>query len=413
MSRLFSRRGSARFMFMSSFLQRNIDFERHNEECRRIWDAYHRRAPIRVPITAVGSIRNLFQNPDINTTGYTFADFFQNPQVQIECQLAYQKWCRYNLLCDNEMGPPKNGWQINVDFQNSYEAGWMGCPIHASGNDVPDTVELLKEDKCKLYRLPEPDPLRGGLLGRAMEFFEYMQEQCPKMEFEGLPVLPPATIPGEGTDGPFDLAYKLRGAAEVCLDMYEDPNYYHDLMSFITGNIIRRIKAIRQWRWARNPDAPDKGKLKGAWGFADDAIAMISTRDYEQFVFPYHKRLADEFSDGSPMWVHLCGDATRHFKFLRDRLNVRSFDTGFPVDFGKMRRELGPDVQISGGPTIMLLKDGKPDQIRKEVKRICESGIMEGGRFILREANNLAPCTPVENIEALYEAGKAYGRYPT
>ena len=60
-----------------------------------------------------------------------------------------------------------------------------------------------------------------------------------------------------------------------------------------------------------------------------------------------------------------------------------------------------------------LLRDGKPEQIRKEVKRICESGIMEGGRFVLREANNLAPCTPIENVEAMYAAGKEYGRYKT
>jgi len=36
---------------------------------------------------------------------------------------------------------------------------------------------------------------------------------------------------------------------------------------------------------------------------------------------------------------------------------------------------------------------------------------MEGGRFILREANNLAPCTPVENVVAFYQAGKEFGRY--
>ena len=396
---------------MGSFLKQKIDFERHNEECRNVWEAFHQRKPIRVPITVGGSIRNLFQNPEINATGHTFEDFFKNPRAQIECQLAYQKWRRYNLVCDNEMGPPKNGWQVGIDFQNSFEAGWMGCPLHYFGNDMPDTGEILKDDKSKLYQLKEPDALHGGLLGRAMEFFDYMHAQCPEMEFAGLPVKPPASIPGEWTDGPFDLAYKLRGAAEVCLDMYEDPKYYHDLMTFITQNIIRRIKAIRQWRWARNPDAPDKGKFKGSWWASDDAIAMISTRDYEQFVFPYHKRLMEEFSDGSPVFIHLCGDATRHFKFLRDRLNVQSFDTGFPVDFGKMRQELGPNVRIDGGPTIMLLKDGKPAQIRKEVKRICASGIMAGGRFVLRDANNLAPCTPMENIAAMYEAGKEFGRY--
>ena len=63
----------------------------------------------------------------------------------------------------------------------------MGCPVHYFGNDVPDTSEILKDDKNKLYQFKEPDALHGGLLGRAMEFFDYMQAKCPQMEFEGLP----------------------------------------------------------------------------------------------------------------------------------------------------------------------------------------------------------------------------------
>ena len=396
---------------MVNFLQQKIDFAAQNAECERVWQAYRDRKPYRVPTLAGGSIRNLFGNPEINPTCWTFADFFQNPQAQIDCQLAWQSWCRHNLLCDLPMGPP-DAWQLIVDFQNSYEAGWMGCPLRYNGNDVPDTIEILKDDKRKLYRLPEPDPLRGGLMARAMEFFEYMHARCPGMEFMGRPVKAPAWMIGESTDGPFDLAYKLRGAAEVCLDMYEDPGYVHDLMKFITENILHRIKTLKQWRWARCPDAADKGKMKTVdWGFADDAIAMISVEHYREFVFPYHQRLVAELSTG-PISMHLCGNATRHFPFLRDHLNVQSFDTGFPVDFAWLRKTLGPDVQIQGGPTIMLLKDGTPDAIRAEVRRICESGIMAGGRFILREANNLAPNTPVENVAAMYEAGKAYGRYP-
>ncbi|MFH0796148.1 MAG: uroporphyrinogen decarboxylase family protein [Candidatus Omnitrophota bacterium] len=397
---------------MGYFLTKPVDFKKHNEESKRLWEAYHNRKPYRIPVAVAGSIRNLFSNPEVNKTGYNFEDFFKNPQAQIECQLAFQKWWRYNIICDNEMGPPESGWQINVDFQNSYEAGWFGCLLRYFGDGVPDTVEILKEEKRKLYDLEPPDPLRGNLLGRAMEFFEYMQTQCPKMEFEGLPVKPPGTIPGEGTDGPFDVAYKLRGATEVCLDMYEDPKYYHDLMTFVTENAIRRMKALREWRWSRTPDAPDKGKFKVAnFGFADDAIAMLSTKTYQEFVFPYHKKLVEEFSDGGPVSIHLCGNSTRHFKFLKDNLRVNSFDTGFPVDFGKIRKELGPDVQIYGGPTIMLLKNGTPEDVRKEVARICQSGIMEGGRFVLREGNNLAPGTPVENVSAMYEAGKEFGRY--
>jgi len=397
---------------MNFFLMRDIDFKKHNEGVKRVWIAYNSGRPYRIPITVCGSIRNLFENPELNNTGYTFEDFFKNPEVQIKAQLVYQKWVRYNLICDQEMGPPANGWQINIDFQNSYEAGWFGCPLQFFGNNVPDTVEILKDNKNKLYELVPPDPLKGNLLGRAMEFFEYMQDSCPKMEFEGLPVKPPITIPGESTDGPFTVACKLRGLTELCLDMYEDSKFFHDLMRFITENIIHRMKAIRKWRWSRIPDSPDKGKFKiSNWRFADDCIAMLSIEQYKEFVLPYHKKLVEEFSDGGPVTMHLCGDATHLFKFLKENLNVYSFETGFPVDFGKVRKELGPEVEIKGGPTIMLLKDSSSEEVRREVKRICESGVMEGGRFILIAANNLAPCTPIEHIEAMYKAGKEYGRY--
>lgn len=58
----------------------------------------------------------------------------------------------------------------------------------------------------------------------------------------------------------------------------------------------------------------------------------------------------------------------------------------------------------------MLLKDGSPRRITGEVGRICEFGIMKGGKFILREGNNLALCAPIECIEAAREAGKKYVR---
>ncbi len=397
---------------MGFFLQEKIDWQKHNEEVRQLWEAYRQKRPYRVPITVSGSIRNLFANPVINSTGFTFEDYFTSPQAQIICQLTYQKWVRYNLLCDQMMGPPEEGWQLCVDFQNSYDAGWMGCPLRFFGEQVPDTEPILAEKKERLYQLQPPDPLTGNLLGRAMEFFDYMHHHCPGMEFEGKPVIPPVSIPGEGTDGPLSLAYKLRGAVNLCLDMMTDPSYFHELMDFVTTNLIRRMKAIRQWRWKRNPKAPDFGQFqRPGFGFADDAVALLSVEQYRDFVFPYHQRLVEEFSDGGPISIHLCGDATHLFPFLKKNLKVMSFDTGFPVDFTWLRKQLGPEVEIRGGPTIMLLKEGTREQIRQEVKRICQSGIMEGGRFILREANNLAPCTPVENVVAFYQAGREFGRY--
>lgn len=396
---------------MGFFIKEKIDYKKHNEEVRRLWEDYKERKHNRVPMVIGGSIRNFFENPYLNKDGYTFYQFYNDPDIHLKCQLLFQKWWRENILCDAEMGIPEE-WRVNIDFQNNYEAGWFGCEIVYLGNFTPpDTHPLLKENKNKLYELEPPHSLKGNLLGRAFEFFEYLNEKCKNFEFEGRPVKGPLTIPGEGTDGPFTVAAKLRGLTEIFFDMIDDEQYFFDLMDFVTENIIRRMKEIRKWRAEREGKKETNFK-SDIFGFADDLIANLSVEKYKDFVFPFHKRLVEEFKEkDGKVHIHLCGDAQHLFKFLKENLDVMSFDTGFPVDFKKLREELGEEVEIIGGPSIVLLKGGNEEDVINEVKRICESGIMKGKRFIMREGNNLAPLTPVENIVAMYRAINIHGRY--
>ena len=397
---------------MSFFLKSPVDFEKHNDEVVRVWDAFHSRRPYRVPVVVYGSITNFVFNSELNTRGYSFKDFFENPQTQIEAQLAYQEWIRFNLIGDREMGLPKDGWQVTIDFQNSLEAAWIGCPLIYPEDAIPDTSPILLENRDRLYDLQDPDPIHGNFMGRVVEFYEYMHEHCPEMEYRGRPVIPPKSIIGDSTDGPFNMACSMRGVTECCIDIYESPEYFHALMDYVTRNIVARIKAIRQWQMEMgiggNWDADMKSQ---ELSFADDTCAMLSVPLYREFVLPYHQRMLDELTQGGPNSIHLCGNAQHLFPTLQSELNIQSFDTGYPIDFGRFREELGPEATIYGGPTVMLLRYGSPDEIALEVQRICSSGIMDGGRMIMREANNLAPQTPIENILAMYEAGKVYGKY--
>ena len=137
---------------MSYYLTEKIDFERHNEEVGLLMEDFRRQKNERVPVIISGSIRNLLSNPEINKTGHTFKDFFTKAEAQLECQLAYQYYARHNLICDNQMGLPERGWQLVLDFQNSYDRGWFGCPFRYFGDeDVPDTEEILKENSKQLY----------------------------------------------------------------------------------------------------------------------------------------------------------------------------------------------------------------------------------------------------------------------
>ncbi|MDD3927137.1 MAG: uroporphyrinogen decarboxylase family protein [bacterium] len=401
---------------MGYYLKQDIDYKKHNEEVTRLMSDYLEQRHTRVPVQVTGSIRNLLSNPVVNKTGFTFKDFFTRADAHLVCQLEYQYYMRHNILCDNIMGVPDDAWVAGMDFQNSHDQAWFGSPFrYFSDNDVPDTEELLKDDPALLYSWEDPDPFwgRGDYMKKAMEIYLNIKDKCDGgYEFHRRPVRMNTCFQAAVSDGIFSIALKLRGTVETMVDMYERPQYYRDLMEYVTRNTIARMKAHRRWANEQSPAKNVFHEEPGYFSYADDSIAMLSTDQYNEFVLPYHEKIFEAFCDPAKgCYIHLCGDATHHYKFLADTFNAKTFNTGFPVDHGKMRKILGPDIELQGGPTIMLIKDGTPESITAETKRICETGVMDGKRFMLIAANNLAPCTPVENIVALYEAGKAYGRY--
>ncbi|MCC6446473.1 MAG: hypothetical protein IT210_23850 [Armatimonadetes bacterium] len=382
-----------------------IDYEAHNAEVREVWDAYRKRQPVRVPIIFGINPRYTMFGHEANLKGIDFERYFNDPQAMMERQLEHQEWVRLNVPQDAEMGMPKEGWHVYVDFQNSYEQAWFGCAVRYYKHEVPDTEPILKDDDKKrmLFDRGIPDPFEDGWMKRNWEYYDYFLAQKEKgFTRKGLPLLG-ASPTGMGTDGPVTMACNLRGASEFFTDLLEDQDYALELLDYITEAAIARIQAFR-----KKFDQPIKTQ---GWGFADDSIQLISTRMYEELIYPFHRRLVDTFSAGGPNSIHLCGDSTRHFPFLKERLDVQSFDTGYPVDFAWLRKTLGPEVEILGGPSVPLLQISGPEEVRGEVRRILGTGIMAGGRYILREGNNLAPGTPLENLWAMYEAGREFGRY--
>jgi uroporphyrinogen-III decarboxylase len=201
------------------------------------------------------------------------------------------------------------------------------------------------------------------------------------------------------TDGPLTVANGLRGT-QIFEDMFVDEDYYHHLMDFITTAIIARI---RSWRAYLGQDPqPERG-----W-FADDAIQFLSLKTYREKVLPYHKRLFAELFGTGPHSIHLCGNVQRHFPLLVRKLSIKSFDTGFPINFSTLRDEVGPEVEIQGGVPAAELIAGPPSAIYARTNAILHSGIARGGRFILKEANDLPPCVPPAHMEAMYAAAREF-----
>ena len=380
------------------------DFIQHNEEAKAVWEAYHAGDPIRVPVTLWSDARYFLLDPAFNPGGtISFKDFIEDSKVMMDVQLRGADWRAHTVsfCCDDQAGPPEE-FQVTVDMLRFFDAGFFGCELTYREGQMPDTTPILAGDrKNLLFDRGLPDSLTGGVFAWAHQICEELVKKIEKgFTYHGKPI---RFVPfGLGTDGPLTVATSLRDA-ELYLDFYTDPDYVHQLLDFITAGTIARVQAHRQFFGLP--------LVSETWGYADDAVQMLSPEMVQEFVLPYHKKLKRALTSAEQISLHLCGDASRHFKLFRDEMGVNSFDTGFPIDFTSIRQELGPAVEIQGGVRAPHLAHGTPDEVHTEARRILESGILEGGRFILKEANDLVPCTPLENMNALYQAARTYGVY--
>lgn len=378
------------------------DFTAHNQESVALWKAFNEGTHERVPVRLNCNPRILMLDPKYNTRGITYKDYMLDPEVMAQAMLEFQYWTRFFLPGDHEKGLPDK-WVARIDFENHYDAAWLGCPVHYRDGQVPDTTPILNDDnKRMLFDRGIPDPFAGEWVERCLRHIDVFQRKEKEgWTFLGVPVRVETATPFMGCDGVFTAAISLRGATGLCLDLLTDPDYAHELLNYVYNALTLRMKA---WRPRAGVPVPQDG-----FGSADDAIELLSDEQYREFVLPIHKQFFDQFGTASDRGMHLCGDVQRHFKTVHDELGVVNFDTGFPVDFEKLRADLGRNVLVSGGPRVPLFLEDSPQPVIKETERILRSGILCGGRFILQEANNLAPRARLHVCEAFYDTGKRVG----
>ncbi len=378
-----------------------MDFKRHNEAVRKVWQDYHAGKPSRAPMVLTSVQRIWVLDPSLNSGGITWQDYLNDPQIMLDVSLAHRYHVTHHIPQDAEMGIPEKEWFIGLEFGNVYEESWFGCEIiYPEGQIAATRPRYAGDARYEVLEGGIPQPF-AGFMGRVREFYEYCLERTRDLAFHGRPVQVGLPVP-LNTDGPLTVANGIRGA-QIFEDMLLDEAYYHELMSLITDAIIQRIQA---WRAYLNLEPRPK-----CGGLADDAIQFLSLSTYREKVLPYHRRILEALYGEGPHGIHLCGNVQRHLPLLVRELNIRSFDTGFPIDFATLRDEVGPEVEIQGGVPVGILLNETPEAVYALTRSILQSGILRGGRFILKEANDLAPCVPLENMHAMYRAARDFGSY--
>ena len=79
------------------------DYDRHNEEVKKVWETYNAKKPLRMPVILGVNNRIILLDSKLNTKGYTFEQYFHDPVIMTEvcCECEYQ--LRHNIYADHDM----------------------------------------------------------------------------------------------------------------------------------------------------------------------------------------------------------------------------------------------------------------------------------------------------------------------
>ena len=166
----------------------DMDFKSHNARSREVWDAWHAGDPIRVPVTIYADSRNWMAEPHLNTNRVALPDYLRDPELMLQVQVRAREWIRCNILSDDGMGLPEEGWPLIVDFQNYLEMAWFGAEVHYTSE--PHCKSFLDDDRRDLlFTRGLPDPWQG-IGADVRRYYEYFQERRQSFTWQGLPIGP-------------------------------------------------------------------------------------------------------------------------------------------------------------------------------------------------------------------------------
>jgi len=144
---------------------------------------------------------------------------------------------------------------------------------------------------------------------------------------------------------------------------------------------------------------------------------FCSHKDYVKFIKPYEKRMIERIKKytNAKILRHSCGSI---YEVIPDYIEI-GVDILNPVqplaknmEPWRLKKEFGKYLTFCGGIDIQrLLPYGTVEEVKQGVKEVIKA-YAPGGGYILAPSHNIEPDTPPENIVAMYEAAKEYGKYP-
>lgn len=179
--------------------------------------------------------------------------------------------------------------------------------------------------------------------------------------------------------GPFMAAYMAMGFERFFLRLLDDPKQVHSLIDDRTN-----------WAIAMYENAVQMGAEILIMG--EDAAykqgPMISPKMWDEFVYPYHKRIVDSID--RPMIFHSDGNILPVLPRVIEAgfIGYHSIEPAAGVDLGAVKQEYGKDLILIGNVDVRVLAGENLQAVRDEVDRCIVQGAPDGG-FMIATCNSI------------------------
>jgi uroporphyrinogen decarboxylase len=305
--------------------------------------------------------------------GVKISEYNQNGEVMGKAHVA--AWKRY-------------GHDMILMFSTtSTLAEAMGAKLVYQEDDAPYCDDPIVQTPDDIAKVKIPDPHKDGRLPVYLKGAEYCIQEVGDQVFVGCIFA-----------APFTTASHLRGTEAIIRDTSKNPEFVRQLMDLSKEAALRFIDALVE---------------KGIVPVIVEPVAsgsLISPKLFESLVLPYLKEIVEYTqAKGSPIVLHICGKTTKIIELMADSgANVLSIDQ---IDMAVAKEKVGSRVCLLGNvkPAETLYK-GNPEKVMEECREIITKAGDSPGGLILSSGCEVPFDTPPENIEAVINAARIYGR---
>jgi MtaA/CmuA family methyltransferase len=236
-------------------------------------------------------------------------------------------------------------------------------------------AQALLGDKKILAQLKVPDPLSGGRMHDRIKCLALLKQRVGHHKIvEGW------------MEGPCGGAADLRGISALMVDFHDDPVFVRDLFDFVfeVGMGFARAQV------AAGADVI---------GIGDPAASLVGPKIYQEFVWPYEKKMVDGLhAMGAGARLHICGNTRQILKEM-GRLGCDHVDVDSMAPLAEAREKMGPGQVVLGNlDPVRDLRNGTPQSVYKAV---TECHRQAGPRYIVSAGCEVPRDTPAANVHAM------------